>query len=360
MKNLHLLFVLLMDCLGLYAQPTPKNIILYIGDGMGLSQISAGIYSNERSLHFERFKHIGLIKTHSSDNLITDSAAGATAYATGHKTYNGAISVNEEGESLKTIMEIAQENDLGTGVIATSIIQHATPACFYAHCVERTEYEEITLDFLRGTVDIAIGGGLRLFKKRKDKKDLVKALTEKGYPFYSSLDDAIESPAERMMVITHKGHLPSIKSGRGDYLEKATKLAIEQLDKSYGGFFLMVESSQIDWGGHSNDAQYIINEVLDFDRNLGAILDFAEEDGETLVIITADHETGGFSILGREDNGKLKTAFTTGDHSGTLVPIFAFGPGAENFTGVYDNTQVFYKMVEALHLIEKGEEIPNR
>ena len=344
----------------LSAQDNPKNIILFIGDGMGLGQISAGIYTYQQSLNFERFKHIGLVKTHSSDDLITDSAAGATAYATGHKTYNGAISVNEEGEKLKTIMEIAHENELGTGVIATSIIQHATPACFYAHCVERTQYEEITLGFLTETVDIAIGGGLRLFRKRKDKENLVEKMIEKGYPFYLKLEEAIENPAKRMMVITHKGHLPSIKSGRGDYLEKATQLALDQLSTAYPGFFLMVEGSQIDWGGHSNDAQYIINEVMDFDRNLGQILDFAEKDGETLVIVTADHETGGFSILGRETDGSLNTAFTTGDHTATLVPIFAYGPGSENFTGIYDNTEVFFKMMDALNLTNQVEAVPNR
>ena len=360
MKNLGLLFALLLGFLSLTAQTSPKNVILFIGDGMGLSQISSGIYSKERPSNFERFQHIGLIKTHSLKDLITDSAAGATAFATGSKTYNGAIAVDEKGKPLKTILEIAHENDLGTGVIATSTIQHATPACFYAHCPERTLYEDITLDFLRGTVDIAIGGGMRLFNKRKDKQDLTVKMEEMGYAFYRKLDEAIKYPKDRMMVITHKGHLPSIKGGRGSYLQAASMLAIDQLKKRPEGFFLMIEGSQIDWGGHSNNGEYIINEVLDFDQTLGALLDFAEKDGETLIIVTADHETGGFSIIGEEENGKLKTAFTTGDHTATLIPVFAFGPSSENFTGIYDNTKIFHKMLSAYNFDKNPLNAPNR
>ena len=360
MKNLGLLFALLWGFFSLTAQTSPKNIILFIGDGMGISQITSGVYSKEGPSNFERFRHIGLIKTHSLRDLITDSAAGATAFATGNKTYNGAIAVDEKGKPLKTILEIAHDYELGTGVIATSTIQHATPACFYAHCPERTLYEDITLDFLHGTVDIAIGGGMRLFNKRKDKQDISAKMEEMGYAFYQKLEEAIKTPKERMMVITHKGHLPSIKGGRGSYLRAASMLAIDQLKRQPKGFFLMIEGSQIDWGGHSNNGEYIINEVLDFDQTLGAILDFAEKDGETLIIVTADHETGGFSIIGEEDNGRLKTAFTTGDHTASLIPVFAFGPGSESFTGMYDNTEIFHKMLQAYNFDKNSLAPPNR
>jgi len=360
MKNLSLFLAILLKVCALSAQNSPKNIILLIGDGMGLSQISSGVYASNHPLNLERFRHLGLIKTHSLDNLITDSAAGATAFATGKKTYNGAIAVDENGQELTTILEIAHARNLGTGVIATSTIQHATPASFYAHHPERTEYEEITLDFLNGNIDIAIGGGLRLFKKRKDNRDLVKEMEQQGYTFYKDIESAAQSPSDKMMVITHKGHIPSIKSGRGNYLANASILAMNHLNTRKDGFILVIEGSQIDWGGHSNDGQYIINEMLDFDQTIGKVLDFAEKDGETLVIVTADHETGGFSILGKNDKGELETSFTTGNHTATLIPVFAYGPGAETFMGIYDNTRIFNKMYDALGLGKISQGAANR
>jgi len=350
MKNQSTLFafVLLLFPSLIFTQQRPKNIILLIGDGMGISQITAGMYSKGRPLNLERFKYIGLIKTHSSDNLITDSAAGATAFASGVKTYNGAIGVDTSGTAVPTILEIASGYQLSTGVIATSTIQHATPAAFYAHQPSRTLYEEITTDFLNGKVNIAIGGGRRLFEKRKDERNIAVELQHMGYQFYEKLKDAQKEPVQNMMVITEKGHLSSVNRGRNHFLREATELAISQLDKNPNGFFLMIEGSQIDWGGHSNNGDYIISEMIDFDNTIGEVLDFAEKDQETLVIVTADHETGGFSVNNKNDrNGKLETAFTTDKHTADLIPVFAFGPSAESFTGIYDNTEIYYKMMEA-------------
>ncbi len=315
---------------------------------MGISQITAGLYANQNSLNLERFKHIGLIKTHSSDNLITDSAAGATAFACGIKTYNGAIGVDTSGSPVPTILEICNSYQLATGVIATSTIQHATPAAFYAHQPSRTLYEDITADFLGCKVDIAIGGGRRLFQKRKDDRDISKELERKGYKFYEDFKEAEENPVDQMMVIVEKGHLSSARKGRNSFLNISANLAIKELNKNPEGFFLMIEGSQIDWGGHSNDADYIISEVLDFDRAIGTVLDFAQEDGETLVIVTADHETGGMSINSNDPNtGKLNISFTTDKHTADLIPVFAFGPNAEYFAGIYDNTEIFFKIMNA-------------
>ena len=349
-------FLLLFLCAGwsvvVYGQSPstshPKNIILMIGDGMGLSQITAGMYENGNSLHLERIKHIGLIKTHSMDQLITDSAAGATAFAGGKKTNNGAISVDTSGTPIPSILEMAHQSNMSTGVIATSIIQHATPACFYAHQPSRAMYEQITEDFLKGSVDIAIGGGRRLFTQRKDDRDILAELEAKGYTHFKSLDKAKNSSATRMMVIVSKGHLTTIKKGRGDYLAEASMLAIERLDKNSNGYFLLVEGSQIDWGGHENNSDYIIDEMIDFDATVGKVLDYAEQDGETLVVITADHETGGYSITGGSlAEEHIEARFSTDNHTATLIPVFAYGPGSEEFTGIYDNTDIFYKMVQA-------------
>ena len=347
-----LLFLCLGWLINVSAQPgsqqRPRNIILMIGDGMGLSQITAGMYVNDNSLQLERFKHIGLIKTHSMDQLITDSAAGATAFAGGKKTYNGAIGVDTSGTPIPSILEMAHQSNLSTGVVATSIIQHATPASFYAHQANRSMYEEISEDFLEGNVDIAIGGGRRLLNQRKDDRDILEEMEAKGYSTFKSLEKAKSSNAKKMMVITSKGHLTTIKKGRGKFLEEATLLAIERLDKNPKGFFLMAEGSQIDWGGHENNSEYIIQEMIDFDTAVGKVLDFAQRDGETLVIVTADHETGGYSITGGSlEEKEIEATFSTDYHTATLIPVFAFGPGAELFTGIYENTEIFDKMVRA-------------
>ncbi len=339
----------------------PKNIIFLIGDGMGISQITAGLFSNNNKLNLEEFKVIGLHKTYSSDNLVTDSAAGATAFACGKKTYNGAISVNNEKHRLKTILEIAEEKGLKTGLVATSTIVHATPACYYAHVEERHMYEEIALELLDSGVDFFAGGGLNFFNHRADGRNLIEELKAKGYMIQDSsdfinLNDINPFPHEQYGILTAKGDPSKQLDGR-NYLPEISQKAVEflnQKDKNNKGFFVMIEGSQIDWGGHANDADYIITEMLDFDKTLGKILDFAKKDGETLVIVTADHETGGFAINPKSKMGNLVTAFTTGHHTAALIPVFAFGPGSEVFGGIYENTALFDKMLNVLNLRETG------
>lgn len=322
-----------------------------IGDGMGLSQVSTGFYAKKGPFQLERCKHIGLVKTHSAIDLITDSAAGATAMACGKKTYNGVLAMDTEGEDLKTILESAHEEGLSTGLIATSTIQHATPAAFYSHKMSRTQYEDISLDLLAGNVDFIIGGGRRLLNDRKDKRDLIEELEAKGVAVCKNIKQASQFPNEQIYIITHNGHLPPARKRGANFLGKSALIAIEHLKKNTQGFFLMLESSQIDWGGHSNDGIHITEEMVDFDRAIGQVLDFAEKDGETLVIITADHETGGFSIEnGDKKARKLETDFTTDSHTATMVPLFAFGPGAEAFMGIIENTDIYYKMMNALGL----------
>ena len=143
--------------------------------------------------------------------------------------------------------------------------------------------------------------------------------------------------------------MPKKIDGRGDFLPNATQLALEKLAKSEEGFFLMIEGSQIDWGGHSNEADYLIGELIDFDKTIGVALDYAKTNEETLVIVTADHETGGFTLASDGgDYNKLNPTFSTGGHSSTMVPVFAKGPGAEFFNGIYENTEIYTKMKQLL------------
>ncbi len=323
----------------------PKNIILMIGDGMGLSQVSAAIYYKNSKPNFERFSTIGLSKTSSASDLITDSAAGATVFSTGVKTYNGAIGVNQDTLAVPTIVEQLSTRGLATGIVATSSIQHATPASFYAHVKSRRMYEEITEFAPNSGVNFFAGGGLKFFNQRKDGKDLLAEMEAKGYKVIT--DQLPQQPSEsNELILLAEDGMPKMSQGRGDFLPNATKLALEKLSKNEKGFFLMVEGSQIDWGGHDNDADYLIEELLDFDKTLGVALDFAKQNGETLVIVTADHETGGFTLASDgSDYNKIKPTFSTTGHSGTMVPVFAEGPGAFLFNGIYESTEIYHKMM---------------
>ncbi len=335
-------------------QPTkPKNIILMIGDGMGITQISAGMYSNDNYLYLEEFPVIGLHKCYAYDNLVTDSAAGATAFACGVKTYNGAIGVNPDTVAVKTILEEAEENGLSTGLISTSTIVHATPASFIAHIKQRKMYEEIAAEFLKIDIDLFIGGGKKYFDRReKDNRNLYKELQAKGYTVsdYFKIDfaEAKSNDAEKFVYFTSDDDPIPVSQGR-DYLVPASKMAVDFLDKQKAdkGFFLMIEGSQIDWGGHANNSDYIITEMLDFNKAIKEVLDFAKKDGETLVIVTADHETGGYAIQSGSKMNKLKTAFTSDYHTADLIPVFAYGPSSELFGGIYENTAIYHKMKEA-------------
>lgn len=324
----------------------PKNIILMIGDGMGLTQITAGMIANGNKLHLERCTTVGLIKTSSSDNLITDSAAGATAFASGVKTYNGAIGVDPNKKPVPTLVEIASRNNISTGLVASSSITHATPASFIAHQPSRKLDEGIARDLVNSNVDVFMGGGRNFFDKRTDSLDLVKELEKKNYKIYNSLQEVKDGDAGRIGVFIAPEQPQSFSEGRADFLPMATERTIDLLNKNEN-FFLMVEGSQIDWKGHSNESEELILEMIDFDKAIGEALDFAEKDGETLVIITADHETGGYSIVGGDQsNNTVLGKFNTGSHTAVMVPVFAFGPGAEEFSGIYENTQIFHKILE--------------
>jgi alkaline phosphatase len=323
----------------------PDNIIFLIGDGMGLSQITGALYTNG-TLNLERFVDIGLMKTDCEDQLITDSAAGATAFATGKKTYAGAISVDSDSAELKTIIEELEEREFRTGLIATASITHATPACFAAHATSRYKYEEIAEDLANSEVDLLIGGGQKYFEARKDGKDLISKMKERGYSVFVDNEEYQIVSYDKLLVFTSAGEPEKISEGRDPkYLNRAFRTAVKSLIKPNKKFFLMIEGSQIDWGGHANDMEYIISELLDFDQLIGEVLDHVDSHPNTLVVVTADHETGGFAINGGSlESRQLESGFTTKKHTATMVPVFAYGPGSELFRGVFDNTEIYHKM----------------
>jgi alkaline phosphatase len=331
----------------------PKNIILMIGDGMGLSQITAAMYSNEGGLNLEEIEHIGLIKTNSASSIITDSAAGATAYSTGKKTYNGSINMNIDTLPLIPITVNLYNNNIKTGIVSSCSVTHATPACFYGNMKHRYDDNEVLAkQFITSNINVLMGGGEDYFTNRKDNINLIDTLKSMNYTVIDSIIDDIDADIEYLINFCAPKHPKSILNGRGEFLPLASEKSIQVLNtNNQNGFFLMIEGAQIDWGGHENDSEYIISETIDFDNALKKVLDFAKKDKETLVLITADHETGGYGIIGGDVNTHtIDGDFLITEHTATMVPIFAFGPGSENYTGIYHNNTLYNKILSSFNI----------
>jgi len=325
-----------------------KNVIFLIGDGMGIAHTYAAMSISDQPMNIERCDITGLQKTFSANNYITDSGAAGTSLAGGKKTNNGAIGVDDQGNKVKTLLEISEENGLATGLVSSSAVTHATPASFIAHQSSRSSYEEIAADFLKTDIDVFIGGGYDHFARRADGVDLTQALAAKGYEVITSMEMLRKSEAMKIAGLIYPQQPPYRLKGRGDMLPEATGKAIEILNRNPKGFFLMVEGSQIDWAAHAHAADTLIDETLDFDRAAGIALDFAVKEGNTLVVITADHETGGVTITGGDRKSKtVKLSFSTPGHTAVMVPVYAFGPGSGKFTGIYDNTELFQKILDS-------------
>lgn len=332
--------------------PDPaKNIILMIGDGMGLATLDAASFVSPEPLNILGADAIGLQNTSSADNLITDSGAAGTALATGVKTKNGYIGIDPSGKSLRSIMEVAKSLGKSIGIVSTSAITHATPASFYAEEPDRNSYENIAYDFISSGMDVAIGGGRDNFSKRSDNRNLLDSLVRRNYTVYNSLAELNNvSVSGKVVCFTASMHNPYRLDGRGNMLPDATKKAIELLKKNEKGFVLMVEGSEIDWAGHSNSADILIDETLDFDNAAGVAINFTRADKSTLLIVTADHETGGVTIVdGDATTHTVTLDFSTKHHTAIMVPVYAFGKKAEIFDDVYENTVIYDKMVEVIN-----------
>jgi alkaline phosphatase len=334
------------------AEEVPANIVLLIGDGMGVGQVTAARIEFG-SLHMERLPVGGLLTTFASNRLVTDSAASGTAFATGYKTYNGAISVSPDKEPLKTVLEYAEERGLATGLVATCSITHATPAVFAAHVDSRQNEKEIARQMTASGVDVLFGGGWSYFLPssepggvRTDGLNLLDELRER-MPVVLTVTEFRDLPdTDAATALFYPGHPPTVTS-REPSLAEMTGRALEILSRDEDGFFVMIEGSQIDWAGHENDHDWLMDEMADFDEAVGVVMDFAETDGRTLVIVTADHETGAYSVLdgSLERNLVTRPDFGSGDHSATMVPVLAYGPGSVAFGGMQDNTDLGRRLI---------------
>ena len=327
-----------------------KNVILMIGDGMSLMHVYSAWTANRGKLFLDNCQAVGLSKTYCADKLITDSGAGGTAIASGQKTNYHYVGVDTLGHPLKSLVDFAAAKGKSTGIAVTCRLWDATPADFCCHNKDRDAESEIVTDYVNCNADYVFGGGAKLFENREDGRDLFKELREKGFRTPRSWDYLAGIKSGKVFAVPYPVDTP-LPAERGDLLARASLKGIDLLNQNKNGFFMMIEGSQLDDYGHFNDLDLLMQETHDFDRTIGAIYEWAAKDGETLVVVTADHETGGLTLVdGDLKEGKIVCKFSTGGHSGVMVPVYAFGPGAQEFTGIYENTAIFDKIKKLLDL----------
>jgi len=341
-----------------------RNVILCIGDGMGLNQVALArlrAAGPAGKLHMERLPVSGIMRTHSANRLVTDSAAAGTALSSGIKTKNGMIGQAPDGAPYRTILEAAQARGMATGLVATSAITHATPAAFAAHVKSRKMEADIAQQLLANRVNVLLGGGRKFFlpksdpnSGRDDERDLLAEAREAGYSYAETAWQLRSVNAPYLLGLFQYESLTTLPPE--PMLALMTRKAIRCLHNARAaapspkqGFFLMVEGSQIDWACHNNDADSCVRQTLLFDEAVKEAIDFALADGRTLLIVTADHETGGLTIPeGSLKGTDAKVKWSSGGHTSAAVPVFALGPNAERFAGVYDNTEITRRLAPLL------------
>ena len=331
-----------------------KNVILMIGDGMSLMHIYSAWTANHGHLYITDSNPVtGFSKTYCANRLITDSAAGGSALATGHKVNYHSVAVGTDGNNVYSVLDAAHDKGLATGVTATCRLWDATPADFCCHEADRDSEFEIIADYAECKADVVIGGGLTKFVNRPDGRNILKEIQKKGWKTATSWEETKQVAAKhpkKLFAVTDSVDTPLPKD-RGDRLAQSSLLTLDILKNNPKGFFMMIEGSQLDDYGHFNDLPTLMEETHDFDRTVGDILRWAAKDGETLVIVTADHETGAPTLHdGDIATGRIECKFATDSHSGVMVPIYAFGPGSQNFCGVMENTDIPRKISALLGL----------
>lgn len=348
MKKTVIVFLLSAICLVAFPQQKVKNVILLIGDGMGLAQSYAAYMANGDSLAMYSMPVTGFSITTCADRKVTDSGAGGTAIATGHKANYHAIGLDGNGFSHPSLLKIAKQYGKSTAIVCSCDLTHATPASFVANVKDRKLQDEIALCYLEGYCDVALGGGSKRFLStgRKDKLNLADSLRARGYDVVFSQQELSNSSNDKIIGLFAEEHLAEAAK-RGGIMQSNMAKALEVIGRNEKGFFMMLEGSKIDMEAHYNKYKPMIDEVLDFDRCVAMALDFAKRDGNTLVIVTADHETGGLTLPA--EGKKTKDVWTSSDHTGVPVPVYSFGPGAENFTGVMQNTDIFFEIYKLMN-----------
>ena len=338
-----------------------KNLIFMIGDGMGLAHVSMMLVEGGGTpTAFNRMQNVALISTCSANNRVTDSAAAGTALATGCKTDNSKLGVTPDGNPAVSMMARAARQQMPSGFVVTCKVQHATPGAFYAHVPHRGRYDLISHQLADAGLDVAFGGG-RAEMTAPDSLGLsaVDKLKRSGCRVIYDWAEAEDIRSGRVTGLFADDHMPSMLEGRGSYLPQAVRKALEILENNAEergkGFMLMVEGSQIDFESHANNTPGLLAEVRDFGEAVDAALHFADLHPGTLVVVTADHETGGLSLpSGKTDftasESGIDYRYGTTSHTGILVPVYLYGTGAERINGVMTNAELGRKLMEIMGL----------
>ncbi len=337
----------------------PRNVVLVIGDGMGLGMVSGAsalLHGPGGGLALEAAPAIGLVRIYAADALVNDSAGSGTSLATGHKTNRKMVSMLPDGRTVPTLFEKAHARGLLTGVVTTSGLMDATPATFTAHNVSRSNKGEILASQLSSGTDVMIGASWGWFDRLAEEPGLAQAVDaarQQGVMIVGSAEGMKAARAPFVALLPPRADSPD---AGGPPLDVSVRKALAELGSDDSGFVLLVETEETDEWGHANDVQRVVSAVEELDVALRVILDFAEARKDTLVIVTADHDTGGMALVrGRAAEGKAEVRWTTDGHVGTWVPLFAFGPGATQFIGVLDNTEVSKRIASLLGLDDQPE-----
>ncbi|MCK5150815.1 MAG: alkaline phosphatase [Candidatus Thorarchaeota archaeon] len=349
--------------------PEPLSVILMIGDGMGYEHVKIAKWvevGKNANLTMETLPYSYSVTTHSADAQITDSAAAATAYATGVKTNNNWVSIAPNGTELQTILEMAQINGKSTGVITTTTIQHATPAAFMTHVESRGDSSIITQQIIESAgVDVLMGGGSAFFSEYQ-----IEFMVANGYSLAEDKSTLEGITSGKVLGLFSEGQM-YYEQERDINLTPSiwemTNKSLEILSQDPDGFFLMVEGGRIDHAGHENNKVSVVLETIAFDNAIEVALSYVEDHSDTILIIVADHETGGLMITGDTLNDELPSdentemenrniriarannisvTWSTTYHTDSNVPLFIYGDVFEDYSidDVIDNIQVFHIM----------------
>ena len=333
------------------ADDAPSSVILIIGDGAGVGHWTLASFASA-DLAVRRMPVAGLVDTRGSNHEVTGSAAGATAISTGVRTFRGAVGVDPEGEPQETVLEAAHAMGWATGLVTTTFVADATPASFAAHVRSRYQAREIFRQMTELPVHVILGGGRRLFEvaRERDGADLWAALEDR-YTFVESADDlrsASEGDAETLLGLFAPVEMPPATE-RSPTLAQMTEAALRVLGRDPDGFFLMVENEGSDTYAHENlPREVIAAEMLGLDAALGVALEYQERNPGTLVVLAADHETGGVYLPGdvvqqagsEPVRPSMVFKYGVSSHTAALIPLFAAGPGAQRFGGLKHNDEV--------------------
>ena len=320
-----------------------KNVIFMIGDGMGVNHIRAAEIYNSYNLIFSNFSNT-YVSTYSYNNFITDSAASATALATGKKTLNNYIGIDYYENEIETLAEYAHKKGMKTGLVVTQILNHATPAGFSAHSYNRSNYEEIDVDQINSGLDLMLGGGTNYFAN----DNIINLMNNNNYIYITNFNDIYDIALNDKVIGTFAPGSFHEASNSVPSLEEMTSIALNRLD-SANGFFLMIEGSNIDTYSHGNYLLGMIIEVTEFDKAVRVAKNYVDSHPDTLLVVTADHETGGLMLNGANTSNSLlsNARFTSSSssskpHTASFVKVFAYGKTANGLTrpSLIDNTYI--------------------